>query len=516
MPLPTSLRRSLVRVLFAAAATASVASVAPATWSIVVVNTRTREVAVASATCLTNFNLRPRQAVVRVGVGAGASQATIDDNGVNRLYMWNQMPNGLAPAQMIQDLATLDPGHQNRQLGIAVLYDAPASFTGANTLDANPQVFGEAGELRYAIQGNILAGDAVVANAEAALIATPGDLSLKVMAAMEAARATGGDGRCSCNQPDPTACGAPPASFTYSAFTAYITVARLGDVDGTCTIAQGCANGQYFCNLTAISGVGGFEPVLRLQSLYTGWRAGLATRADQVETRVVPFARRLPADGVTSTTVEVEVRNIEGAVLEDVRTALRLTQVAGTAANAVAGEPVVVRPGVFRFPVTAGTQAGSARWRLEALHEGITVRLTELELAIEPAAELFAGFATVRASADTVVPFTLDLGAARAGASYLLLGTASGTVPGVALEGALVPLNSDFVFRSSYRFANTGRFQNTSATLDAFGRAEARFASTAHLLDLFVGRRFDWCAIVRDVPGAAPHVTNVASFDLGP
>ena len=71
------------------------------------------------------------------------------------------------------------------------------------------------------IQGNILAGDAVVANAEAALIATPGDLSLKVMAAMEAARATGGDGRCSCNQPDPTACGAPPPSFTYSAFTAY-------------------------------------------------------------------------------------------------------------------------------------------------------------------------------------------------------------------------------------------------------------------------------------------------------
>ena len=38
--------------------------------------------------------------------------------------------------------------------------------------------------------------------------------------------------------------------------------ARIGDVDGVCNLAQGCANGQYFCNITAISGVGGVEPVL--------------------------------------------------------------------------------------------------------------------------------------------------------------------------------------------------------------------------------------------------------------
>lgn len=492
----------------------ALAPASSATWSIVVVNTRTKEVAVASATCLTNFNLRPRQAVVRVGVGAAASQAAIDENGVNRFYLWNGMQSGLVPEQMIADLATLDPGHEARQIGIAVLYDAPATFSGSQTLDANPMVAGVVGDLRYAIQGNILAGDAVVANAEAALIATPGDLSLKVMAAMEAARATGGDGRCSCNQPDPTACGAPPPSFTYSAFTAYITVARIGDVDGVCNLAQGCANGQYFCNITAISGVGGVEPVLRLESNYAGWRAGLATRADQIETTVTPFARRLPADGTTSTEVEVDVRNIEGVRLVDIRTALRITQTGGTAANAVVGEPYVVRPGVLRFPVTAGTQPGSARWKLEALHDGATVRLVDLELAIEPAAELFAGFSSVSAGADTVVPFTLDLGAARAGASYLLLASASGTTPGVVFEGAALPLNSDYVFRSSFRAANTGRFQDTSAFLDADGRAQARFSAPAHLLDPFVGGRIDWCALVRNPPGVVPHVTNVASFTV--
>lgn len=512
MQLLPGLRRPMARVLFASAAALVFAPASPATWSIVVVNTRTREVAVASATCLSNFNLRPRQAVVRVGVGAAASQATVDESGVNRFYIWDQMQNGMAPAQMIANLATLDPGHESRQIGIAVVYDAPATFSGSQTLDANPMVAGEFGDLRYAIQGNILAGDAVVANAEAALIATPGDVSTKVMAAMEAARATGGDGRCSCNQPDPTACGAPPPSFVYSAFTAYITVARIGDVDGSCALAPGCANGQYFCNLTAISGVGGFEPVLRLETLYAGWRAGLATRADQLNTRITPFARRLPADGTTSTNVEIEVRNFDDVRLEGVRTAIRATPIATSAAVAVAGEPVFVRPGVFHLPITAGTQPGAARWKLEALHDGITVRLQDLELVVEPAAELFCGFASVSSAQDTVVPFTLDLGLARAGAAYLLLGSAAGTSPGVSFEGGTLPLNSDVIFRASYRYPNTGRFQNTSSTLDALGRAEARFSATAHLLDAFVGRRFDWCAVIH---GAPAYFTNVAGFDLG-
>ncbi|MBI5361882.1 MAG: DUF1028 domain-containing protein [Planctomycetes bacterium] len=506
-------RRPFARLLLAAAAALVLAPRVPATWSIVVVNTRTREVAVASATCLHNFNLRPRQAVVRVGVGAAASQATLDDAAVNRLYIWGAMQNGTAPAQMIADIATLDPAHEARQLGIAVVYDAPATFSGSQTLEANPMVAGELGDLRYAIQGNILAGDAVVLNAEAALIATPGDLSTKVMAAMEAARATGGDGRCSCNQPDPTACGAPPPSFVYSAFTAYITVARIGDVDGACTLAQGCANGQYFCNLTVVSGVGGFEPVLRLETIYAAWRAGLTARADQINTRITPFARRLPADGTTSTQVEIEVRNFDDVLLDGVRTAIRATPIATSAAIAVAGEPVVVRPGVIQLPITAGTQPGIARWKLEAIQEDIVVRLQDLELAVEPAAELFSGFARVSSAQDTVVPFTLDLGPARAGAAYLLLGSAAGTSPGISFEGGTLPLNSDVIFRASYRYPNTGRFQHTSANLDPLGRAEARFSATAHLLDAFVGRHFDWCVVLH---GAPTTFTNVAGFDLVP
>lgn len=493
--------------------TSLLAARADATWSIVVVNTRTNEVAVASATCLNSFNLRPLQAVVRVGVGAAASQATIDEGAVNRTYIWNGMLNGLDPAQMIQDLATIDPGHEARQIGIAVLYGDPVSFTGSQTFDANPQVFGTSGELRYAIQGNILAGDAVVLNAEAALLATPGDLSQRVMAAMEAARATGGDGRCSCSPTMPTSCGAPPPMFTYSSYTAYITVARLGDVDGTCTVGPGCATGQYWCNLTYVGGPGGFEPVLRLQQLYDTWRTTMRSRADRELTRVSPFARRLPADGLTSTVVEVDVRNIDDVRLTNVRTALRVTPITSDPLVAAAGEPEVVSAGVFRFPVSAGTHAGVARWRLDALHDSLVVPLKDLEIAVEPASELFAGFDTVEASAATVVPFTLDLGPSEAGTSYLLLGTASGTSPGVTFEGVALPLNSDFVFRASVRYANTSRFQHTSGDLDGLGRAEAAFGCTPHLLDAFVGRRIEWCAVIG---GANPRTTNVAGFDLVP
>jgi Family of unknown function (DUF1028) len=50
----------------------------------------------------------------------------------------------------------------------------------------------------YAIQGNILASHAVVTDAMEAFAKAPGELTDRVMAAMEAADARGGDKRCTC------------------------------------------------------------------------------------------------------------------------------------------------------------------------------------------------------------------------------------------------------------------------------------------------------------------------------
>lgn len=513
MKLTALFQRPLQRLLSSGLIALLIAREAGATWSIVVVNTRTGEVCVASATCINLFNLKPYQAVIQVGRGCGAAQAVIDGGAVNRIVIWNEMMAGVTPAQIIQDLSVLDPGHQDHQYGIATMYAAPATFTGSNTSLAHPGVTGIAGDLRYAIQGNILAGDAVVLNAEAALLATEGDFSQKVMAAMEAARATGGDGRCSCPGPDPTACGAPPPMFIYSAYTAYICLARIGDMDGVCAAGPGCANGHYFLDIKSISGLGGPEPVVQLEQRYALWRLGVAALADQLLSTVKPAAQSLVADGHSRTSVDVVLRNIDGLPVT-IRSALQLTQVNPGASVAQIGEPVWLENGHFSVPVQATLQSGQGRWQMQVIHEGASVRLyPDLEIRVDPLAELHAGFDVVSASAGVAVPLILNLTPAQAGAPYRILASASGTSPGILFQGLSLPLNSDFIFRSSYRYANSGRFQNTLGSLDGDGRAEALFVAPHGLLDSFIGLHFDWCAVVT---GAPSHVTNLSGFDVGP
>ena len=114
---------------------------------------------------------------------------------------------GDSAAQILQALANADGGHQSRQYGIVSLTGGEETFTGTGAGAWAGGVVGQSGNLRYAIQGNILTGQPVVTAAEQALVTTPGGLPDKLMAAMEAARAMGGDGRCSCSQFSPTACG---------------------------------------------------------------------------------------------------------------------------------------------------------------------------------------------------------------------------------------------------------------------------------------------------------------------
>ena len=54
-----------------------------------------------------------------------------------------------------------------------------------------------------------------------------------------AARALGGDGRCSCSVSQPTSCGVPPPGFQKSAHVAVFVVARLGDTNGLCNRIRG-------------------------------------------------------------------------------------------------------------------------------------------------------------------------------------------------------------------------------------------------------------------------------------
>ncbi len=220
----------LKRFVFAVTGLVSLcAGTAHATWSILIVNPTTGEIGVASATCLTDLDLREITPMLVAGMGGLTAQSAGDMRGVNRTFVRDRMIEGIAPADILPLLQVFDPGHQSRQYGMLDALGRTATFSGASNGQWAGGVTGQTGDLYYAVQGNVLTGAPVVAMAEQAIIATPGDLPAKLMAAMEAAQSMGGDGRCSCLPTQPEACGSPPPKFEKSADIGYMLVARLGD-----------------------------------------------------------------------------------------------------------------------------------------------------------------------------------------------------------------------------------------------------------------------------------------------
>ncbi len=231
MPARTTLAALSTATMLTAAGTAH------ATWSILLVDTRTGEIALGSATCLTSFDLRANTPVIITGVGAATAQSFVDSSGRNRVRIRDGLARGLTPAEILADLSTFDTGHQTRQYGIVDTTGLAATFSGTSASEWKGGLTGEFDGIVYAVQGNILTGPAVVDDAVAAIIATPGDLAAKLMAGMEAAQAVGGDGRCSCT-PLPVPCGMPPAGFLKSADIGYMMIARTGDTDACNGIYQ--------------------------------------------------------------------------------------------------------------------------------------------------------------------------------------------------------------------------------------------------------------------------------------
>jgi hypothetical protein len=229
------LRRALLAFVLAS----TLVLPANATWSIVVVNRRTGEVAIGSATCIARINLVLGLPTVVPGVGGGVVQAS--GSSADLVPMTQGLRAGLAPADILDLVIAAEPSPRVLQTAIVALYPgAPVTHTGSGVGRAKAGVAGEVGDLAYAIQGNVITGAAVVQAAEAALLAKDGDLGQKLLAAMEAARDMGGDGRCSCDFGDADGCGAPPPSFEKSAHVGFMLVARIGDEAPPCLTGADC------------------------------------------------------------------------------------------------------------------------------------------------------------------------------------------------------------------------------------------------------------------------------------
>ena len=158
-----------------------------ATFSIVAADPATGEVGVAVASRF--FAVGSVVPYARAGVGAVATQASANGRyGPEGLALLEQ---GVAPEQVVARLTRADEDPSRRQLGVVSAKGASATYTGPG---ATAWAGGRAGP-NYAVQGNILAGEAVVAAMERAFLDTRGDLSERLLAALLAGDAKGGDAR---------------------------------------------------------------------------------------------------------------------------------------------------------------------------------------------------------------------------------------------------------------------------------------------------------------------------------
>ena len=125
----------------------------------------------------------------RAGVGAVATQCYCNTSyGPRGLAL---LENGASPEQAVAILTGDDPQRDYRQVGIIDAQGRTASFTGA-------QGFAWAGSVQgrnCAAQGNTLAGPEVVESMAQVFEATPGPLAVRLLAALQAGQAAGGDRR---------------------------------------------------------------------------------------------------------------------------------------------------------------------------------------------------------------------------------------------------------------------------------------------------------------------------------
>lgn len=125
----------------------------------------------------------------RAGAGAVATQAL-----ANLAYGpvgLEQLSSGAEAQSVVDSLTGADDERDQRQLGIVDASGRAATYTGSKCFDWAGGVSGDG----FCCQGNILAGPQVVAEMKTAFEGTPGELAVRLLAALQAGDAAGGDRR---------------------------------------------------------------------------------------------------------------------------------------------------------------------------------------------------------------------------------------------------------------------------------------------------------------------------------
>ncbi|MGY8643722.1 MAG: DUF1028 domain-containing protein [Verrucomicrobiales bacterium] len=158
-----------------------------ATFSIVAVDKSTGEIGVAVQSKIVGVgSIVP---FAEAGVGAVATQAYANVRyGPIGLLM---LKTGATPEQTIDMLTKNDPEKAHRQVGIVSAGGEVATFTGEKCSDWAGGISGDG----FVVQGNILTGESVITAMAEAFKKTEGLLAERLIAALEAGQAEGGDKR---------------------------------------------------------------------------------------------------------------------------------------------------------------------------------------------------------------------------------------------------------------------------------------------------------------------------------
>ncbi len=157
------------------------------TWSILVRDPQTGALGAAVASRF--FATGAICLHVEGGVAALSTQALV--NPMYAVWAMPRLRNGEEPAAVIQSLTAEDAGADQRQIHILDASGRIAQHTG-------PGCITWAGSVRGAdvsVAGNMLAGSDVVQRTRDAFVAADGTLAERLLAAMEAGEAAGGDKR---------------------------------------------------------------------------------------------------------------------------------------------------------------------------------------------------------------------------------------------------------------------------------------------------------------------------------
>jgi uncharacterized Ntn-hydrolase superfamily protein len=157
------------------------------TWSILVRDSSTGALGAAVASKF--FAVGAVCIHVEGGVAALATQAL-----VNPMYAFQAMPRlraGADPAVVVGDCVVPDPGGAQRQFHVLDARGRIAQHTGEGCVTWAGHLWGE----DVSVAGNMLAGPEVVRATRDAYLAATGTMAERLMTAMEAGDAAGGDKR---------------------------------------------------------------------------------------------------------------------------------------------------------------------------------------------------------------------------------------------------------------------------------------------------------------------------------